>query len=574
MRRDDTVVARLDRSLERRLGERTGWLLAAVGAVLVVVGSLLPWTYTAAYPQNLTVYLYPAGPQLYVLVLAVVALFVLIGPQVPGVSRVARAVVPHGGGGTARVAGLGTVVITTTAILGIMLELGGAVNVDPGGWIALGGGLVLAAGARVLSADAPTPTRRELPDWLEIAIVAVALGAILYAIVVGLALNQTESFLSFAIFVGFFVAVLIKSGVLAWITDVARRHYGITVVAAFLVAFLFPFTQGDNNRFLNVGANILIFAVVAMGLNIVIGLAGLLDLGYVAFLGVGAYVGALFSGSNFSAIGWVPPFPVVLLFGAMAAALLGVVIGIPSIRTRGDYLAIVTLGFGEIFRISANNLNGSNGPDLTNGPNGIPGVPHLNFFGWDLGSSTTIFGVELGYFANYYFLELLLLAFVIVVFVRSNNSRIGRAWVAIREDETAAAAMGINTFRLKVMAFVLGASLAGFAGVFQSHLTTSVDPTQYPFLESAFLVAAIVLGGMGTVAGVLVGATVLELLPEKLRFLDNSRLFIFGLALVVMMRFRPEGLVPNKRRAAEFHEDEDGPAGRVAPIASTAKGTR
>jgi branched-chain amino acid transport system permease protein len=145
---------------------------------------------------------------------------------------------------------------------------------------------------------------------------------------------------------------------------------------------------------------------------------------------------------------------------------------------------------------------------------------------------------------------------VVLVFVRANNSRIGRAWVAIREDETAAAAMGINTFRLKVSAFVLGASLAGLAGVIKAHLSTSVEPTQFQFLESAFLVAAIVLGGMGTVTGVLLGATILRLLPEKLRFIDEYRLLIFGAALVLVMRFRPEGLVPSARRAREFHEEE------------------
>jgi len=553
--RELTWTQRLDALLVAALG-RAGWAVAVVGALLTVVATMLPWTYTAEYPEDLTVYFYPAGPQLYVLVFAVTGLVLLATERIPPLTTLVRRLLPHGVGGTVRALSLGCFVLALAVVVFITGTLGGLVNVDPGGYLAVLGGLIFSAGARTLTSDTVTAIRGRLPDAVEIAVVAVAMLVLLFLIVAGLDIDEQQSFAAYVIFVGFLGLAATRAGAVSWVSGVAGRHYGVTVTAAFLVAFLFPFTQGESNRYLNVMANVLIFAVVAMGLNIVIGLAGLLDLGYIAFLGVGAYVGALLSGSQFSTIDVVPPFPVVLLAGAFAAALFGVVIGVPSIRTRGDYLAIVTLGFGEIFRLTMNNLNGSSGPDVTNGPNGIPDIPHLEFFGWNFGENLNLFGFELGYFANYYFIELVLLAFVVLVFVRSNNSRVGRAWVAIREDETAAAAMGVNTFRLKVSAFVLGASLAGMAGVLKAHLSTSVEPTQFQFLESAFLVAAIVLGGMGTVTGVLLGAVVLRLLPEKLRFLDDKRLLIFGLALIVIMRFRPEGIIPSRRRAAEFHEDE------------------
>jgi branched-chain amino acid transport system permease protein len=553
---EQTVIQRLDVRIAALLGSRAP-VVGVIGAVAVIVGALLPWTYTSEYPENLTVSFYPAGPQLYVLVLAVLALVLLLRTWVPPIRRVIDRVVPHGIGGTVRVLGLGCAVVAILVVLLISAKLGGLVNVDPGGFVAAVGGIVLALAGRPLPVDGPVANRKKLPDAVEIVLVALAMLVMLLMVVVGLALDEEQSFGAFVVFIGFLVFAAAKAGLISWIGQMISRHYGVTVTAAFVVAAIFPFTQEGNNRYLNVFANILIFAVVAMGLNIVIGLAGLLDLGYIAFLGVGAYTGALLSGSQFSTIDWVPPFPLVLLFGALAAGLAGVIIGIPSIRTRGDYLAIVTLGFGEIFRITVNNLGGTgSGPDITNGPNGIPDIPALQFFGWNLGEDLRLFGFDLGYFANYYFLELVLMAFVVLIFVRSNNSRIGRAWVAIREDETAASAMGINTFRLKVSAFVLGASMAGLAGVIKAHLSTSVEPTQFQFLESAFLVAAIVLGGMGTVTGVILGATMLRLFPEKFRFFDNYRLLIFGAALILVMRFRPEGLVPSARRAREFHEEE------------------
>ena len=184
-------------------------------------------------------------------------------------------------------------------------------------------------------------------------------------------------------------------------------------------------------------------------------------------------------------------------------------------------------------------------------------MPDLDLFGLNFGKNQTILGTQLSYFANYYFLALLLIGFVMFIFIRANGSRIGRAWVAIREDETAASAMGVNTFKLKLLAFAMGAFLAGLAGTIQAHSLSSVTPDSYVFLNSSFLLSAVVLGGMGTVMGPLLGAVLLLVIPEKLRFFQEWRLWLFGLALILMMRFRPEGLIASRRRALEFHEGED-----------------
>jgi branched-chain amino acid transport system permease protein len=333
------------------------------------------------------------------------------------------------------------------------------------------------------------------------------------------------------------------------------------LVAVAVTAMAFPFTQGGNAYWIRVFASIGVFAAAAIGLNVVVGLAGLLDLGYVAFFGVGAYVGGLFANAGFTTLHVHLPFVLVILLGACIAATFGVLIGAPTLRLRGDYLAIVTLGFGEIFRIAANNLDGSAGPNITRGPNGISGIPQLAIGGFNFGETHTLFGIDLPQFANYYFAELALLVVVITIFTRLNDSRIGRAWVAIREDETAAEAMGINTIRLKLLAFAIGAFLAGAAGTMNAHVTTSVTPDSYTFLESILLLAAVVLGGMGTVPGALLGSTALLIIPEKLRAFSDKRLLIFGIALIVMMRFRPEGIVASRRRARELHaEDGEGDA--------------
>jgi branched-chain amino acid transport system permease protein len=360
--------------------------------------------------------------------------------------------------------------------------------------------------------------------------------------------------------------VAIKAlGVFDWLSAASERHRAVTLVAAAVVAIAFPFTQDGEAFWIRIAASVGVFATAAIGLNVVVGLAGLLDLGYIAFFGVGAYTAAIFSGAPNAPTSLKVPFLLMIVVGACVAALFGLIIGAPTLRLRGDYLAIVTLAFGEIFTITVNNLDGSAGPDITNGPNGIPQIPQLEVAGNNFGDKISLFGFDLPAVTNYYWAELVLLAIVILAFTRLNSSRIGRAWVAIREDETAAEAMGINTTRMKLLAFAIGAFLAGAAGTLNSHLGTTVTPNSYTFEESVLLLAAIVLGGMATIPGTLLGSTFLFVLPNRLRFFQEFRLLLFGLALIIMMRFRPEGIIPNRRRQREFHEDDGGADAMDAP---------
>ncbi|HEY3002098.1 MAG TPA: branched-chain amino acid ABC transporter permease, partial [Kribbellaceae bacterium] len=532
------------------------WPLSVAGSVLVIAGSFMSWSFDRDILGDLSVYLYPGGLQILAIITAVIALGLLLIVRGPLRGRLRPWIDAERGLAAAGTALLAYMVVV---LLAVAFASDGLINVDPGGWISFGGALALFAGTRLLAPPAELRDLGEakIPSWAEILLIVIAMAVILFGAAYALGRNDGWSFSLFLVFAGGLVATALRTGVMSWFGHIATRNRSVLMLAAFVVAFFFPFTQQGSDANMSIATQVLIFAATAMGLNIVVGLAGLLDLGYVAFLGSGAYVGAVLSHSAFATIDWKPPFIVVVLIGACVAATAGLIIGSPTLRVSGDYLAIVTLGFGEIFRLTMFNLDGTNGPNLTNGPNGVAAIPDLKIGSFDFGQEHTVAGIPLGRFSNYYFLLLILIAFVILVFTRLNNSRIGRGWVAIREDEKAAEAMGVNTFGLKLLAFAVGAFLAGMAGTIKAHQDVSVSPDQYVFLESAFLLATIVLGGMGTVAGVLIGATVLKLLPEKLRFLSEYRLLIFGLVLVVMMRFRPEGLVASRRRLLEFHEEDE-----------------
>jgi len=552
---------RLD-SLRERYG-RLGWPLGLAGAVLLAAGTFLSWSYVATILGNLSVYVYPGSVQLFALFLALVAIAFLLmyrGPlhRLGDWFKSALAV---------RTLGLGSAVFMTIVLLLIAVQSGGLINIDPGGWVSWVGSLLLAAGGQLMQVRAINdPIRAKLPGWVEILVIVILLALALFGSAFALGQEDGSVFLLFFVALGTAIWALASCGFFTWIGILAARHRRVLMLGAFVVAFLFPFTQGGSDANMSIATQVIIFAATAMGLNIVVGLAGLLDLGYIAFLGAGAYTAAVLSDSAFATVGWKPPFLLVVLIGACVSATLGLIIGTPTLRVSGDYLAIVTLAFGEIFRLTMGNLDGSNGPNLTRGPNGIPAIPDLVVFGWDFGETHIVAGIPLGRFANYYFLLLIFAAFVITVFVRLNNSRIGRGWVAIREDEKAAEAMGVNVFGLKLFAFSSGAFLAGMAGTVKAHQDVSVTPDQYMFLNSAFLLAAIVLGGMGTVAGVLIGSAILQVLPEKLRFISDYRLLIFGLLLVVMMRFRPEGIIASQRRKLEFHEEDQELAERIEEI--------
>ncbi|MGW1118366.1 branched-chain amino acid ABC transporter permease [Streptomyces tanashiensis] len=565
------------------------------GGILSVASCFTAWTWTPRFPGDLTFYGSPGGLQMQVLVTGLLTtLFALSSYGVKGT----RWLTPAGGDAALKLAALANFAIAWFTVGAISVTLGGPVNLEPGGAIVALASLLALLGALALPFERPkglpvdpedtgwdqfkhragngwdsfkaafaTAPVRRLPSMhssVEILIItgilAVALGVFTY----GIGTEYDELFLGFLITAGLGFAAVNKSGLMQQAAQLTKKHQNLSIAGAFTAAALFPFTQTDD-QYATLGVYILIFATVALGLNIVVGLAGLLDLGYVAFLGVGAYAAALVSGAPTSPFGVHLPFWAAILVGAGASLVFGVLIGAPTLRLRGDYLAIVTLGFGEIFRIAVMNTDGTSGPDITNGSNGIASIPNLNILGFDFGAEHVIAGFTIGRFANYFFLMLLIMAVVVLVFRRSGNSRIGRAWVAIREDETAALAMGINGFRVKLIAFALGASLAGLAGTVQAHVTYTVTPEQYLFAgpippNSAFLLAAVVLGGMGTMSGPLVGASLLFLIPNKLQFMGEYQLLAFGVALILLMRFRPEGMIANRRNQLEFHEKDETPA--------------
>jgi branched-chain amino acid transport system permease protein len=288
-------------------------------------------------------------------------------------------------------------------------------------------------------------------------------------------------------------------------------------------AIVFPLLTGRYAH--DVAISVLIYVCLGLGLNVVIGLAGLLDLGYIAFYGVGAYTYALVS-LHFGISFWL-----CLPIAAFVASIAGCIIGYPTLRMRGDYLAIVTLGFGEIVRLILNNWM-----SLTNGPNGILSIPRPEFLGYEFRSLSSMYYVVLG------------LAVVTIISVyRLNYSRIGRAWEAIREDETAAELMGVNTFLLKLLAYAMGATFAGFAGAFFAARMKFVGPESFTFLESAMVLAMVILGGMGSIPGVILGVLALVALPELFREFEMYRMLVFGGVMTLMMLIRPAGIWPAKR---------------------------
>jgi len=314
----------------------------------------------------------------------------------------------------------------------------------------------------------------------------------------------------------------------------------------------------------------LLFIMLALGLNIVVGFAGLLDLGYVAFFAVGAYTYALLASPQ---LGLHLPFWIILPIGALIACLFGALLGAPTLKLRGDYLAIVTLGFGEIIRIFLNNLNAP--VNITNGAQGISQIDPIRIADFSFSHTQEIFGVTFPSVHLHYYLFLALTLLVIFITSRLQDSRIGRAWVAIREDEIAAAAMGINTRNIKLLAFVMGASFGGVAGGLFAGFQGFVSPESFSLMESVMILCMVVLGGMGNIGGVVLGGLLLVILPEAFRngagplqqwllgktIVDpeSMRMLMFGVALIVVMLWRPAGLWPSSVRRREL-EAVDGVA--------------
>ncbi len=316
------------------------------------------------------------------------------------------------------------------------------------------------------------------------------------------------------------------------LTDPKLYLPSLAVIGLFFLAFPWLFSTYQTNIMITA----LMYVVLGLGLNIVVGVAGLLDLGYVAFYAVGAYSYALLH-LHFGLGFWE-----VLPIGGLLAACFGILLGFPVLRLRGDYLAIVTLGFGEIIRLILENWN-----EFSHGPSGISNIPRPGFFGIHLSLEQSIIYL--------YYLMILMVIFTIFVVNRLQNSRIGRAWFALREDEIACQAMGIDKTKTKLTAFALGAFWAGMVGVIFAAKTTFVNPASFTFLESAIILCIVVLGGMGSIVGVIIAALILILLPEYLRAFSDYRMLVFGAVLVIMMVFRPQGIVANIRRTYTVHKN-------------------
>ncbi|TKC82971.1 ABC transporter ATP-binding protein [Trinickia terrae] len=356
----------------------------------------------------------------------------------------------------------------------------------------------------------------------------------------------------------------------------ATKTAVVTVLTTiFVIAAPFIIGATGGNYWVRVLDFAMLYVMLALGLNVVVGFAGLLDLGYIAFYAVGAYTAALLSSPHLSTqFAWISHLAPgglhvsIWLIAPLAMALAagaGVLLGAPTLRLRGDYLAIVTLGFGEIVRIFMNNMDRP--LNITNGPQGITGVEPVKVFGFNFAQAHTIFGFQLTSVYIYYYLFVLCALLVIWTCTRLQHSRIGRAWAAIREDEIAAKAMGINTRNVKLLAFAMGASFGGLSGAMFGSFQGFVSPESFTFWESVVVLACVVLGGMGHIPGVILGAMLLAVFPEFLRStmgpLQNAifghqivdteviRQLLYGLAMVIIMLYRSEGLWP-----APKHEDK------------------
>jgi branched-chain amino acid transport system permease protein len=357
---------------------------------------------------------------------------------------------------------------------------------------------------------------------------------------------------------------------------------GVALVVVSLLVLPFALAQ-VGTAWVRITNLAILFIFLSLGLNIVVGFAGLLDLGYIAFFGVGAYVYALLASPHFNIH---LPFWIILPIGALAACFFGVLLGAPTLKLRGDYLAIVTLGFGEIIRVFLNNL--SHPVNITNGPKGLAqidpvcigsvsieyvnNISRYTCHGLNFKTTDKFLGLDFSGPIKYYYLLLIFLIAIILVNKRLQDSRIGRAWEAIREDEIAARAMGINTTAVKLLAFAMGASFGGIAGGMFSAMQGFISPESFVLVESIMVLAMVVLGGMGNIWGVMVGAVLLSFTPEILRYTvepfqkavfgkmlvepEVIRMLLFGLALVVVMLYRPAGLIPSAVRKRDVSGKE------------------
>jgi branched-chain amino acid transport system permease protein len=348
--------------------------------------------------------------------------------------------------------------------------------------------------------------------------------------------------------------------------SLSKRYPAAMRLLVFAIILAAPLiAMAVSNTWIRILDFALIYVLLALGLNLVVGFAGLLDLGYIAFYAVGAYLFGFFASPHFG-LHW--PFWLLLPMGAVVAASFGVLLGFPTLRLRGDYLAIVTLGFGEIIRIFINNLNQP--INITGGPQGIDGIDPLEIGGFSFADDLTVLGVTIPSLVLYYYVFAGAVLLSVVLIGRLRVSRVGRAWAAIRDDELAAKSIGVNTRNFKLLAFAMGASFGGVAGGLFAAFQGFISPESFSLTESIAIVTMIVLGGMGNLAGVIVGALLLSALPEVLRDIaepvqtalfdrvivdpDIIRLLLLSLAMILMMLLKPAGLLPAHSRYARRYE--------------------
>jgi len=531
-------------------------LAAPVGGVVGIVGCYLYWTLATVLVEGVPltgrlVDFGVGGVRRWALVLALASVaygsFLLARPR-RRTMREAVALIRLG-------LGLALVPLLWVGTLLLFLDVDVG-RIGPGPWVTLAGGVVVWLAGRSLLAASPAAAAAEWPQrsyLLDVALVAITEGVAFLVFLLGIAIDDAGEFLGFFVALTAAAATLSTLGVFTGLAGPFRRMGALAMLLGAALLLAFPLTQSGNTFWIQVTAQAGLFVLAALGLNIVVGSAGLLDLGYVAFFGIGAYTAALTGNALLTNLNFHIPFLlVVLVVAPLVTAFFGVLLGAPTLRLRGDYLAIVTLGFGEIVRITLNNAD-----PITRGPNGISSIPDPVVGGWSIGDGFSLAGIAVSGNAVYFYVELALIALTLATIYRMNDSRIGRAWVAVREDEVAAAAMGINTTLVKLLAFAAGAFFAGSAGAVNAHLITQVSPDSFTFSISVLILSMVVLGGLGNPPGVVLGAIILTFLPEKLREFSDIRFLVFGFALVLMMRFRPEGLLPSARRRRELRATDE-----------------
>lgn len=384
-------------------------------------------------------------------------------------------------------------------------------------------------------------TRTGLQRWRDRGSLAAAFLAIFAIFLMGLAIESAM------LLVGYMAAVTVAVVLLGRFRDVGEtlrglmaqdRTYAFFVIAALAIAY--PIILSGDPYLIHLGALAGIFVIMALGLNITLGFAGLLDVGFAVYFAAGAYTSAQL------AVLFDLPFWIGLPLGGLSAALFGFLIAWPALRVQGHYLAMVTLGYGLIMNILHRNLK-----FLTNGTDGVINVPAPTIAGYDFLEPLSVFGYELPFQSNYYYLTLALIALTIFVSYRLQNSNIGRCWEAMREDNIAANCFGIDLTRLKVLAFSTGAFFGGIGGAMFAHMIGFVHPDNFILLTSITILAMVLIGGMGNIWGVVLGAALLIIVPERLREFEHLRMLLFGASMALIMIFRPQGLFPSARRRRE-----------------------